>query len=273
MKLAAQVFNAERQGAWLVWLHGLLGCGNEWLPIVNACNQYASLVVDLPGHGNSADIKVNGGFAEMGKLLHDTLHAYQIHDYWLIGYSLGGRIAMSYATQLVQEVPLQQKVPLQQGVENHQGLRGILVEGGNPGLVSQQERAARLLHDQNWAQRFREEPILNVLADWYQQPVFADLSPEQRQQLIHLRSQNNGKNIADMLENTSLGNQPYLIPALQTLVMPFIYLCGENDQKFKGIAQQHTLPAEIIPHAGHNAHSSNPADFSAAVNHLLSLFG
>ncbi|WP_422824241.1 alpha/beta fold hydrolase [Xenorhabdus siamensis] len=148
MKLAGQIVNAEvvnvdRKNTWLVWLHGLLGCGNEWLPIVNDCNQYASLVIDLPGHGDSADITAVDGFAEMSKLLNETLLAYQIHDYWLIGYSLGGRLAMYYT---VQNQAVQNQATQNHTIHSHQkGLRGIVVEGGNPGLFSQQERDARLL--------------------------------------------------------------------------------------------------------------------------------
>ncbi|WP_052189569.1 MULTISPECIES: 2-succinyl-6-hydroxy-2,4-cyclohexadiene-1-carboxylate synthase [Xenorhabdus] len=281
MKLAGQIVNAEtvnvdRKNTWLVWLHGLLGRGNEWLPIVTACNQYASLLIDLPGHGDSADITAVGDFAEMSKLLNETLLAYQIHDYWLIGYSLGGRLAMYYAVQnqAVQNQAVQNQATQNNTTHSHQkGLRGIVVEGGNPGLFSQQEREARLLHDRHWAQRFREESMSAVLTDWYQQPVFADLSPEQRLRFIHLRSRNKGCSIADMLERTSLGHQPWLVPALQKIAVPFAYLCGEHDQKFKEIVKRYALPSKIIPQAGHNAHSSNPAGFSAAVNHFLSLFG
>ena len=39
-------------------------------------------------------------------------------------------------------------------------------------------------------QRFACESLSTVLNDWYQQPVFADLSPAERQQLIELRSAN-----------------------------------------------------------------------------------
>ncbi|PHM37542.1 2-succinyl-6-hydroxy-2,4-cyclohexadiene-1-carboxylate synthase [Xenorhabdus innexi] len=266
MKLACQTFNTDKQGPWLVWLHGLLGSGSEWQPVINDCNQYPSLVIDLPGHGNSADITLTDGFAEMNRLLGETLLACQIHDYWLLGYSLGGRIAMYHAVQAYKtQAKAMQIAP--------QGLKGILVEGGNPGLLSQKERDARLLHDEHWAQRFRTEPISVVLADWYQQPVFVDLSPAQRLRLIHLRSQNRGSSIADMLENTSLGHQSCLLTELQEMTLPFIYLCGEQDQKFKQIAQQYALPLKIISQAGHNVHSSNPAGFSAAVNHFLSLFG
>ncbi|MDX7991848.1 2-succinyl-6-hydroxy-2,4-cyclohexadiene-1-carboxylate synthase [Xenorhabdus littoralis] len=256
MKLNCQTFHAHNQGTWLVWLHGLLGKGDDWLPLVNACDQYASLVIDLPGHGHSADITVAGGFAGMSELLAATLSEYQINDYWLIGYSLGARIAMYHAIH-----------------GKHDGLRGLLVEGGNPGLFSQTERDVRLQNDQHWAQRFRHEDIVSVLSDWYQQPVFADLTVMQREQLIHLRSQSRGSCIADMLENTSLGHQPWLVPDLQQLTTPFAYLCGENDCKFQRIAKQYTLPLKTIPQVGHNAHYGNPVAFAVAVNHFLSLFG
>ncbi|WP_408673287.1 2-succinyl-6-hydroxy-2,4-cyclohexadiene-1-carboxylate synthase [Xenorhabdus doucetiae] len=261
MKLHCQTFHSHHQGAWLVWLHGLLGSGADWLPAVAACHQYPSLVVDLPGHGHSVDVNLTGGFAEMSALLNATLSDYHIKDYWLIGYSLGGRIAMYHATC---------------GKPNYgknSGLQGLLVEGGNPGLFSRHERDGRLQHDQHWAQRFRREPMKSVLADWYQQPIFADLTAAQREQLIRLRSQNNGNRIADMLENTSLSRQPWLVPALQQLAIPFSYLCGENDRKFQQIAQQYTLPLNTLPQVGHNAHYGNPAAFSRAVNHFLSLFG
>ncbi|PHM63648.1 2-succinyl-6-hydroxy-2,4-cyclohexadiene-1-carboxylate synthase [Xenorhabdus ishibashii] len=256
VKLNCRTFHSHNQGIWLVWLHGLLGTGDDWSPIVSACDRYPSLVIDLPGHGNSVDVNLTGGFAEMSELLMATLAEYQINDYCLIGYSLGGRIAMYHAIYNKQD-----------------GLCGLLVEGGNPGLFSQQERDVRLRNDQHWAQRFRQEPMMSVLADWYQQPIFADLTAAQRKQLIHLRDQNKGDRIADMLENTSLGRQPWLLPALQQIPIPFSYLCGENDHKFQSIAQQYRLPLTTIPQVGHNAHYGNPVAFTSAVNSFLSFFG
>ncbi|MBE8595486.1 2-succinyl-6-hydroxy-2,4-cyclohexadiene-1-carboxylate synthase [Xenorhabdus sp. BG5] len=256
VKLNCRTFHTHNQGTWLVWLHGLLGSGGDWFPVVDACDRYPSLVVDLPGHGNSVNMNVTGGFAEMSELLTATLAGYSINDYCLMGYSLGGRIAMYHALY---------------GKQN--GLRGLLVEGGNPGLFSQQERDVRLRNDQHWAQRFRQEPMVSVLPDWYQQPIFADLTAVQREKIIHLRSQNRGDGIADMLESTSLGRQPWLVPALQQMSIPFSYLCGENDRKFQSIAQQYTLPLTTIPQVGHNAHYGNPVAFASAVNCFLSLFG
>ena len=44
------------------------------------------LYLDLPGHGGSADIAVDG-FTGVSELLQATLNSYNILDYWLVGYS------------------------------------------------------------------------------------------------------------------------------------------------------------------------------------------
>ena len=91
-----------------------------------------------------------------------TLVSYNILDFWLVGYSLGGRVAMMAACQ---------------GLA---GLCGVVVEGGHPGLQNAEQRTQRQRSDRQWAQRFRTEPLTAVFADWYQQPVFASLNDEQR---------------------------------------------------------------------------------------------
>ncbi|WP_145573659.1 2-succinyl-6-hydroxy-2,4-cyclohexadiene-1-carboxylate synthase [Yersinia mollaretii] len=239
-------------GPWLVWLHGLLGSGEDWLPVAELCGDYPSLLVDLPGHGKSAHLTTLG-FADVSRQLAQTLQANGIREYWLAGYSLGGRIAMYHACH-----------------GRHPGLQGLLIEGGNLGLESDELRRQRLQNDQQWAQRFRLEPLPQVLADWYQQAVFADLDAPQREQLVSLRADNIGSAVADMLEATSLGHQPWLLPALQRLRVPYTYLCGERDHKFQQLAKQHQLPLRTLARAGHNAHRANPGAFAAQVLSFLS---
>lgn len=113
-KLVAHPQSSEPQsaGPWLVWLHGLLGSGEDWLPVAELCGDYPSLLVDLPGHGKSAALTTLG-FADISHQLAQTLQANGIREYWLAGYSLGGRIAMYHACY-----------------GRHPGLQGLLIEGG-----------------------------------------------------------------------------------------------------------------------------------------------
>ncbi|HBT4840897.1 TPA: 2-succinyl-6-hydroxy-2,4-cyclohexadiene-1-carboxylate synthase, partial [Klebsiella quasipneumoniae subsp. similipneumoniae] len=119
------------------------------------------------------------------------------------------------------------------------------------------------------ADRFRHEPLAQVFADWYQQPVFASLNAGQRAALVALRSRNNGATLAAMLQATSLAGQADLRASLQARDFPFHYLCGEHDAKFHAIAQALAADLHLIHHAGHNAHRDNPAAVIACLAQIL----
>ncbi|ELY3759995.1 2-succinyl-6-hydroxy-2,4-cyclohexadiene-1-carboxylate synthase [Cronobacter universalis] len=252
MPLAAyfQPARAAARGT-VVWLHGFLGDHREWQTVASACVEHDHLFIDLPGHGGSAPLSALD-FAHVNEQLIAMLNSYNILKYWLVGYSLGGRIAMFHATQ--GDTP---------------GLRGLVVEGGHPGLLNADERDARLVADKRWAQRFHDEPIETVLDAWYRQPVFATLTEEQRRELITLRARNQSAALAAMLEATSLGRQPPLYEALSRLSVPFHYLCGERDAKFRALAATLNAPLHVITGAGHNAHRENPAAVARCLNAIL----
>ncbi|MBB3321409.1 2-succinyl-6-hydroxy-2,4-cyclohexadiene-1-carboxylate synthase [Atlantibacter sp. RC6] len=236
---------------WLIWLHGFLGSQQEWQQVAEQFSDYPQLFIDLPGHGGSADVRV-ASFEETCALLDATLAHHAVTQYWLIGYSLGGRIAMHYAC----------------GKPRH-GLLGLIVEGSHPGLTDPQEREARIASDSHWASKFREAPLEQVLNAWYQQPVFANLSATARAELVALRRRNHPQALAAMLEATSLGRQADLRGQLSRLPHPFIYFCGEQDSKFRGIATTLNVPCRLITAAGHNAHREAPLAFAQSLSPLL----
>ena len=252
MILHAQATAAQSDSPWLVFLHGFSGDSQEWQPIGERLSGFSRLYIDLPGHGGSAEIRVSG-FTDVISLLRDTLLSYNILKYWLVGYSLGGRVAMIAACQ---EMP---------------GLCGLVVEGGHPGLQSDAERDTRRDSDHHWAERFRHDALTEVFTDWYQQPVFASLNARQREALVALRSQNNGETLAAMLEATSLAVQPDLRAALTARAFPFYYLCGERDSKFCALATELAATRHVIRNAGHNAHRENPAGVVDCLAQILRL--
>ncbi|POZ16108.1 2-succinyl-6-hydroxy-2,4-cyclohexadiene-1-carboxylate synthase [Lelliottia aquatilis] len=237
---------------WLVFLHGFSGDNREWQNVGKKLPDYPQLYLDLPGHGGSQDIAVTG-FNNVSQLLSKTLLSYNILEYWLVGYSLGGRVAMFHAYQ------------------QPEGLAGLIVEGGHPGLRDATEREARADSDTRWAMRFRDEPLASVFKDWYQQPVFASLTDAQCDELVALRSQNNGATLAAMLQATTLAAQPDLRAALSACAAPFHYLYGERDHKFAALAAELHAERHVIPNAGHNAHRDNPAAVAACLAQILRL--
>ncbi|MBM1101644.1 alpha/beta fold hydrolase, partial [Klebsiella pneumoniae] len=191
MILHAQPSHGIPAFPWMELLQDFSGECHEWKEVGEAFADYSRLYVDLTGHGGSAAISVDG-FDDVTDLLRKTLVSYNILDFWLVGYSLGGRVAMMAACQ---------------GLA---GLCGIIVEGGHPGLQNAEQRAERQRSDRQWVQRFLTEPLTAVFAEWDQQPFFSSLNDDQRRELVALRSNNNGATLSAMLYATSLAVQPDL---------------------------------------------------------------
>ncbi|MBB1201661.1 2-succinyl-6-hydroxy-2,4-cyclohexadiene-1-carboxylate synthase [Enterobacteriaceae bacterium 89] len=251
MTLHVVAREGEQASEWLVFLHGFSGDNREWQTVGEQLSGYSRLYVDLPGHGGSAEISV-ASFDDVCCELQKMLISYNILNYWLVGYSLGGRVAMYAASQA-----------------KLAGLKGLVVEGGHPGLQDEIARRERWHSDERWAQRFRTESLTQVFDAWYRQPVFAALSETQRNALVSLRVDNNGPRLADMLLATSLAVQPDLRAGLRARSYPFWYLCGERDLKFRAVAEILDAAHHLIPNAGHNAHRENPESVARCLAQLL----
>ena len=230
----------------LVLLHGLLGDGADWQPVIDQLPGLPSLALDLPGHGSNQALRVSG-FGQAHEWLCGELKARAITHYRLAGYSLGGRLALHHASQ------------------SPAGLQALLLENCHPGLPVA-ERTARIAHDEGWARRFECEPLARVLADWYRQGVFADLDDDARSRQVARRLGNDGRALAAMLRATSLGRQPNLAPWLSETRLPVSWISGSRDHKFHGLACQLVKQGCNINHltldGGHNLHASQPEIFA-----------
>ncbi len=211
MILSAAVDNGQPGYPRLVFLHGFSGDRNEWRKVGDAFPARPRLYLDLPGHGGSADIAVQD-FAGVNTLLQSTLNSYNIHKYWLIGYSLGGRVAMNFASQ------------------PRAGMRGLIVEGGHPGLQDVGAAGAAQMTAPR-AERFRREPLEQVFADWYQQPVFASLNAAQRV-IGRLTQPEQRRDAGGDAAATSLAAQADLRASLQARDFPFTTCAASATRSF-----------------------------------------
>jgi 2-succinyl-6-hydroxy-2,4-cyclohexadiene-1-carboxylate synthase len=255
MLFSHSTFSDSQSKPVVVYLHGLLGCGKDWHQVRQQLSDFPSITIDLPGHGMSA-LHSCFNFEDCCDQISDTLltHVKPEQPIVLVGYSLGGRIAMS-------------------GVANHYfsslNIQRLIVEGGNFGLQTEQDKNARWDNDHRWAERYRNEPIEQVLADWYLQRVFSSLNHEQRQNLILKRSANLGTSVANMLEATSLAKQDYLLERLKRSGVATHYICGEKDNKFSQLAEQSGLSFSQVAQAGHNVHIEQPQAFAEIIKAQL----
>ena len=252
----------------LVFLHGLLGAKEDWQEVRTLLSQkaIANIALDLPAHGEAKQLSVKNFEQCTEYLYHNIKQAIGEQDYILVGYSLGGRLALYYALQG------------EQGKKDPH-LKGLILEGANFGLTTAEEKQIRWQNDQKWAGRFCGEDLANVLEDWYQQEVFAHLNANGRQALIQERGQNQGQCIGTMLAATSLAKQPYFGAEVKTRVQNavppfdyFYYFCGEQDLKFQKMIKNHQLASTLISNAGHNSHKESPVLFAEKLMAIMQKF-
>ncbi len=240
----------------LVFLHGFLGDSHDWQVVVDRLPDYRCLMVDLPGHGKSVSQQVVSFEHTCRLICHSVTARIEPNTpVVIIGYSLGARLAM---------------YGLSEKLFTALNVVGYLFEAGHFGLQHESEKTTRLANDMNWAARFRNEPVEQVLNAWYQQAVFRSLSAGQRAALVQKRAHNQGHAVADMLLATSLAKQPYFQKALRQSDIDVHYVCGEKDHKFFELAQQSGLSFTVIKQAGHNVHQEQPLPYAQLIQSLYS---
>jgi len=243
----------------LVFLHGFLGSSNDWKETIHLLKEdFNCIAIDLPGHGASVTTSspLSDGFNHCHKLISNVLDDLQIEQYILIGYSLGGRIALDYAR-----------------TQNDQRLRTLVLESSHIGLLNEEDKERRFMEDHGWAKIFATEGIVDTLTEWYDQEIFSDLTDRKKEAFIDKRAHNYGVPLANMLLATSLGKQQCALPYLQETNLPVYYCVGEKDKKFKKVASQLNNLQHInvteFEKSGHNIHQEDVQRFAQFLSQNL----
>jgi 2-succinyl-6-hydroxy-2,4-cyclohexadiene-1-carboxylate synthase len=238
----------------LLYLHGFLGCKEDWDDIAATLGEsYSHLQVDLPGHGQSVRDIADTAYTMPGcaRTLVNLLDLLNISRCMVISYSMGGRLALYLA------------------VTHPDRFDRLLIESASPGLRTASEREDRIRHDRHVADMIREQDVIPFLDRWYNQPLFAtvDRSSTRFHDLIGRRRHAfHREGLAKSLAGMGVGSQPSLWTQLGCLQRPTLFMAGERDAKFTTLAcdMAHLCPGgqvAIIPEAGHTVHFEQPAEF------------
>ena len=131
----------------------------------------------------------------------------------LVGYSLGGRLALGIACRFPEKVS-----------------RLVLI-GTHPGLDGPDTRLERLAADDSLARRLEHEGIDEFFAEWDARPLFARRAKPNREGL-------RADALALAMRAFSLGRMPSRWLDLPRLRMPTTWVAGEHDAKFRRLAEQ-----------------------------------
>ncbi len=90
------------EGAPLVLLHGLMDCGLGWKQLAAVIDR-PCYAFDLPGFGDS-DCPTRNRISAYAQDLEAALAALEVHEFTLVGHSLGGAVAAGLAERLRDDV-------------------------------------------------------------------------------------------------------------------------------------------------------------------------
>jgi len=234
-----------------------MGSSSDWIrdDITSGLNGVA---VDLPGHGKSVNLPDEAyDYENVARLLRATLIEAGITEMDLVGYSLGGRIALGFTRRFPAHV------------------RHLVLESTSPGIVSKEDRARRAAEDAVRADLLRSDHE-SFQRDWLSSDLFLSLKnrPEIRNMLIRERLTGNAKEWARALVGLSVANQPDFRSWLaESETMPS-FITGALDQKYTDIALDLNRKNKRIRHipisdAGHNVHLEQPEVYLRTLKDIL----
>jgi 2-succinyl-6-hydroxy-2,4-cyclohexadiene-1-carboxylate synthase len=227
----------------------------EWA--IDNLSGFCCLAVDLPGHGQTI-VQEDSDYQmpNVAQALINLLIELNIKQCILVGYSMGGRIALYLAIHFPQY------------------FSGVILESASPGLASQLERDRRIAKDLKLAEQLESLDFADFIQQWYGNPLFASLVKHPNYpKAIARRLCNDPHQLAKSLRSIGLGSQPSLWKSLPEIQLPLLLIVGELDAKFIRINQ---MMANSCPQAslykidstGHNVHFEAPLQFSKLLQYF-----
>lgn len=234
----------------VLFLHGFMGSIRDWQQIIDAVSSdFYCIAVDLPGHGRSLELQdeesyaIEGAAALVDRVL-DEIGVERVH---LVGYSMGGRLALFFAIRFAERC------------------RNLVIESATPGIRSDSERAKRREVDEDRARRLDTGAYARFVEEWYRQPLFATLEQHEGllERLVTARMGNSPSELARSLRLMGTGRQPSLWDELQKIEGLVLSIAGALDGKYVELVQQMAvlmpnMRTAIISDAGHNIHAERP---------------
>lgn len=246
----------DRRALPLVLLHGLLGSPAVFHGLVARSNHPGEmLALELPGHGVPPR-PMPSSFEHCVDELSRELPPHSV----LVGYSLGGRIALGIAARHPRLV------------------HGVVAVGAHPGISCDRERRERLAWELAQRELLAREGLVAFVRQWEELPLFASQRSLDRERLAAQRATRLGhdpRGIAAALAVLGTGSMPSLLQGLGAGRVPVLMLAGAGDPRFVALAReaQRVAPnvlARVLDGSGHNVVLEAPEALARVVDEQLS---
>jgi len=226
----------------VLFIPGFMQRGDAWRPVAELLTErYPSRMLDHAAH------TLNGRLAEIAQAGAGGV---------LVGYSLGGRLALRAALRAPES------------------FRGVVLVGSTAGIEEGPLRAARAEADERLASWIEAASIEDVVSVWERQPLFADQSDALVEAQRPGRLSQDQRSLALLLRTAGQGVLEPVWHELSQLDLPVLAIAGARDDGYTRAARRiaSTAPngrAAIVEEAGHAAHLQRPEEVARLLTEFL----
>jgi 2-succinyl-6-hydroxy-2,4-cyclohexadiene-1-carboxylate synthase len=229
----------DGSGPTVVLVHGFTQTHASMAALGSRLGEVRTVAVDLPGHGGSSGVS-----ADLDETAALAAAAAEDEPFVVVGYSLGGRVALHVACQ----------APA--------GLLGVVAISASPGIRDADARERRRERDVELADALEADGDVDAfLSRWLANPLFATLPAAAAD--VDARRENTAAGLADSLRRCSVGTQRWLGDELVDAAVPVQLVCGARDDPFVTAAcalagRGGAVDVAVVTGAGHVAHLEQP---------------
>ncbi|WBW97247.1 2-succinyl-6-hydroxy-2,4-cyclohexadiene-1-carboxylate synthase [Oceanirhabdus sp. W0125-5] len=247
------------EGKPIICLHGFSENLSTWKYL--ELKGYKLILIDFIGHGKS-DKPYSSEYYDLKVILNHInklIKELGLNKYSMLGYSMGGRIALAYALSYENEITQ------------------LILESSSYGESDHINRVNRRRWDKELAKSIREKGIEWFDEYWSNLSIFEsqrNLPENIRYEISERRLSNEAHALSNTLICTGQGNFPCFKEEIVNLTMPVLYVSGEYDEKYRKIGNEFqklniNIQHKTISAVGHNTHVEKPNKFNKTVNEFL----
>jgi 2-succinyl-6-hydroxy-2,4-cyclohexadiene-1-carboxylate synthase len=225
----------------VLFIPGFMQRGDAWRPVAELLpERYPSTLLDHAEHSFEGRLR---------EILESKASV-------LIGYSLGGRLALRAA------------------LRSPASFTALVLVGSTAGIEEGPMRAQRVEADEKLASWIEAMPIDDIVSLWERQPLFADQSDSLVEAQRAGRRSHDPRSLALLLRTAGQGALDPVWHELRTLELPLLAIAGARDEGYTAAAKRiaATAPnatAAIVEDAGHAAHLQQPQRVAGLISDFL----
>lgn len=250
------------EGVPVTLLHGFTQSGRSWRELISRMPEgFRWIVPDLRGHGETQIWK--GAACSMEACTQDLVQLWDalgVEKTHLVGYSMGGRLALHVATHVPER------------------LLSVMTIGAHAGL-EESAREGRRRGDEALAGRIEKEGVEAFVDYWSSLPLFAGIERRGPSYVAEVRAdrlRNHAAGLACSLRGMGAGVMEPVWEGLGRVTLPCTFVAGQLDHGYVASARRLAAATpngryEIVPRAGHPVHQERPDAFARTLTAHLAM--